>query len=102
MTRVPRSRDSATFSAACRHTLQVRNRPSPSFHSFACLSKYRGVEAIRNRATALPGEQLTFGGVVTGILVGMEFLRELAIGLFQVGRARTFFNPEDFVQITHR
>src|SRR3954470_4724914 len=33
MTREPRVRDSATFSAACRHTLQRRNSASPSFHS---------------------------------------------------------------------
>src|SRR3712207_2328464 len=54
MTRVPRVRDSATFSAACRHTLHVRKSPSPSFHSLVALSRNRGVEAIRNFATAAP------------------------------------------------
>ena len=54
MTRIPRVRDSATFSAACRHTLQVRNRLSPSFHSPVELSRNLGVEATRNRATGCP------------------------------------------------
>src|SRR5439155_5242054 len=51
ITRVPRVSDSATFSAACRHTLQVRKRPSPSFHSLVVLSRKRGVDATRNFAT---------------------------------------------------
>ena len=54
MTRIPRWSDSATFSAACRQTLQDRNSESPSFHSFVCRSMYRGVEATRNVATAWP------------------------------------------------
>lgn len=54
MTRVPLVRDSATFSAACRQTEQVRNRLSPSFHSLVCRSKVRGVDATRNFATAAP------------------------------------------------
>ena len=37
ITRIPRVSDSATFSAACRHTLQVRNSESPSFHSLVSL-----------------------------------------------------------------
>jgi hypothetical protein len=37
MTRIPHCRLSATFSAAWRHTVQVRNRLSPSFHSPAWL-----------------------------------------------------------------
>ena len=41
-------------SAACRHTLQVRNRLSPSFHSPVALSRNRGVQAIRNFATGCP------------------------------------------------
>src|SRR3954451_25258308 len=45
MTREPRGRDSATFSAACRQTLQRRNSASPSFHSCDWRSKVRGVEA---------------------------------------------------------
>src|SRR3954453_11470670 len=54
ITRVPRVSDSATFSAACRHTLQVRKRLSPSFHSFVFLSRNRGVDATRNFATGCP------------------------------------------------
>ena len=54
MTRMPRCSDSATFSAACRHTEQGRNSASPSFHSLVCRSKVRGVEAIRKLATAAP------------------------------------------------
>jgi len=46
--------DLATSSAAWRHTWQVRNRASPSFHSPVLLSRYLGVEAIRNRATGWP------------------------------------------------
>ena len=51
---MPRCKDSATFSAACRHTEQVRNSASPSFHSLVCRSKVRGVDAIRKFATAAP------------------------------------------------
>ena len=54
MTRIPFCRDSATFSAAWRHTEQERKRASPSFHSLLCLSKVRGVDAIRKFATAAP------------------------------------------------
>src|SRR5690242_3630986 len=51
---MPFWRDSATFSAACRHTEQDRNSASPSFHSLLCRSKVRGVDAIRKLATAAP------------------------------------------------
>src|SRR6476469_8497522 len=51
---MPFWRDSATFSAACRQTEQERNSASPSFHSLDCLSKVRGVDAIRKLATAAP------------------------------------------------
>src|SRR3954469_15116751 len=51
---MPRWSDSATFSAACRQTLHERKRLSPSFHSLVCLSRYRGVDAMRNFATAAP------------------------------------------------
>src|SRR6478672_2274491 len=51
---MPRCRDSATFSAAWRQTEQERNSASPSFHSLVCRSKVRGVDAIRNFATAAP------------------------------------------------
>src|SRR3954451_21928795 len=54
MTREPRVSDSATFSAACRHTLQRRNSASPSFHSCDWRSKVRGVEATVKFATAAP------------------------------------------------
>src|SRR5271166_2907408 len=54
MTRIPRVRLSATFSAAWRHTVQVRNRLSPSFHSPVELSRNRGVLATRNFATGWP------------------------------------------------
>src|ERR1044072_8294873 len=51
---MPFWRDSATFSAACRHTEQDRNSASPSFHSLLWRSKVRGVEAMRKLATAAP------------------------------------------------
>src|SRR4051794_37601226 len=54
MTREPRWRDSATCSAAWRHTVQARKSGSPSFHSLVALSMNRGVEATRNLATAAP------------------------------------------------
>ncbi len=54
MTRLPLTSDSATFSAAWRHTEQLRNSASPSFHSLVCLSNVRGVEATVKFATAAP------------------------------------------------
>src|SRR5438874_5984 len=54
MTRMPRWRDSATFSAYCRHTLHRRKVVSPSFHSLVCLSSTRVLEATVNDATAAP------------------------------------------------
>src|SRR3990170_4333404 len=51
---MPFRSDSATFSAAWRQTEQERNSASPSFHSLVCLSKVRGVDAIRKLATAAP------------------------------------------------
>src|SRR5436305_14030940 len=51
---MPRCSDSATFSAACRQTLHERKRLSPSFHSLVALSRNRGVDAMRNLATAAP------------------------------------------------
>src|SRR5699024_4736618 len=42
------------FSAYWRHTVQVRNMASPSFHSPAWRSKVRGVDATRKLATATP------------------------------------------------
>ena len=54
ITRVPRCSDSATFSAASRHTEQRMNSVSPSFHSLLCRSNVRGVEATVKFATAAP------------------------------------------------
>ena len=54
MTRIPFCSDSATFSAACRQTAQLRNIASPSFHSPVCRSKVRGVEATVKLATGAP------------------------------------------------
>ena len=54
MTRMPRCSDSAAFSAACRHTEQLRNSASPSFHSLVCRSNVRGVDATVKLATAAP------------------------------------------------
>ena len=51
---MPLVSDSATFSAAWRHTEQLRNSASPSFHSLVCLSNVRGVEATVKFATAAP------------------------------------------------
>ena len=54
ITRMPRVSVSATFSAACRHTLHRMNSASPSFHSPDWRSKVRGVEATVKLATAAP------------------------------------------------
>ena len=54
MTRMPFWRDSATFSAACRQTAQLRNIASPSRHSLVWRSNVRGVDATVKFATAAP------------------------------------------------
>src|SRR6185369_12018888 len=54
ITRDPRVRLSATFSAASRQMLQRRNSASPSFHSPLWRSKMRGVDATVKLATAAP------------------------------------------------
>src|SRR5699024_1675283 len=54
ITREPFSSDSATFSAASRQIVERRNSASPSTHSFRCLSKVRGVDAMVKFATATP------------------------------------------------
>src|SRR3954465_4433294 len=64
---MPRSKDSATFSAAWRHTEQERNSASPSFHSLVWRSKVRGVEAIRKLATAAPEGVKRSSGPPTGL-----------------------------------
>src|SRR6476469_8368888 len=51
---MPRWQDSATFSAASRHTEQRMNSVSPSFHSLLWRSNCRGVEATVKFATAAP------------------------------------------------
>src|SRR5699024_9782879 len=64
-TRVPRCRDSATFSPISRHTEQRRNRVSPSLNSPAWRSKIRGVEATVKFATAAPlGVKRSSGSLV--------------------------------------
>jgi hypothetical protein len=79
---MPRCRVSATFSAACRQTLQVRKRASRSFHSPDWRSKYRGVEAMRNDATAWPlvvkrrfGSSTRFPTIVITVSPAMGSLR---------------------------
>ncbi|KZX22465.1 hypothetical protein ACH61_00350 [Rathayibacter tanaceti] len=54
MTRLPLVSVPATFSANSRQTEARRNSASPSFQSFACRSKVRGVEAMVKFATASP------------------------------------------------
>ena len=54
MTRLPFVSEPDTCSANSPQTLERRNSASPSFHSFACRSNVRGVEAIVKFATALP------------------------------------------------
>src|SRR5215217_4636763 len=54
MTLIPFCSDSATFSAACRHTAQFRNIASPSRHSLVWRSNVRGVDATVKLATAAP------------------------------------------------
>ncbi len=51
---MPFCSDSATFSAACRQTAQLRNIASPSRHSLVLRSNVRGVEATVKFATAAP------------------------------------------------
>ena len=51
---MPFCSDSATFSAACRQTAQLRNIASPSRHSLVCRSNVRGVDATVKFATAAP------------------------------------------------
>jgi hypothetical protein len=62
---MPLVRLSAQFSAASRQMEARRNRVSPSFQSFVCRSKVRGVEAIVKLATAEPlGLYLSSGSFV--------------------------------------
>jgi len=45
--------------------------------------------------------ELLLGRFVVGVLVGMELLREPAIGLLHVTGRRATLDPEDFIQIAH-
>src|SRR4051812_826269 len=87
MTRVPRDRDSATCSAASRHTEQRMNRASPSFHSCACRSNVRGVLATVKFATAAPcGVNRSSGSAVRLPMIVMTVSPAMS-GSFGVGRA---------------
>ena len=68
------------FSAACRHTLQVRNSESPSFHSFVFLSRNRGVDATRNRATGWPAGVKRSSGSSTRLPAIVIWVSPAAIG----------------------
>ena len=59
---MPLVRDSATFSAASRHTDARRNRVSPSFHSLLWRSNARGVDA-----TAVASQATVGGGGAPGV-----------------------------------
>src|SRR5215472_6686014 len=83
MTRIPRCRLSATFSAICRHTLQVRNRLSPSFHSLVLRSMTRGVEATRNEATGWPDEVKRSSGSLTRFPTIVICVSPAAMGVLQ-------------------
>src|ERR1700734_216454 len=84
MTRMPRCSDSATFSAACRQTLHVRKRLSPSFHSLVALSRMRGVEAIRKVATGWPDAVNRSSGSATRLPTTVIGVAPAAIVALQV------------------
>src|SRR5215472_6618099 len=84
MTRIPRVSDSATFSAACRHTLHVRKRLSPSFHSPVVLSRNRGVDATRNFATGCPDGVNRSSGSSTRFPAIVIWVSPAAISLLSV------------------
>src|SRR6201986_3783700 len=101
MPRMPRCSDSATFSAACRHTFTVRRRLSPSFHSLVALSRNRGVDATRKVATGWPdGVNRSSGsatrlpttvmGVSPAAMMALPVLAELMGGL-----GLTVLGPQD-------
>src|SRR5687768_2096131 len=94
MTRWPFCRDSATFSAICRQAAHRRKSASPSFHSFVCLSKVRGVDATVKLATAAPeGVNLSSGSSVrlpmTVMLVSPAMALPFDLGL-RPGAVRWF------------
>src|SRR5215472_8473222 len=80
MTRMPRCRLSATFSAAWRQTLQDRKSDSPSFHSLVVRSMYRGVDATRNVATAWPVGVYRSSGSLTRLPMIVIVVSPAAIG----------------------
>src|SRR3984957_3348195 len=84
MTRMPRCSDSATFSAACRQTLHVRKRLSPSFHSLVVLSMTRGVDATRKVATGWPDAVNRSSGSATRLPTTVIGVSPAAIVALQV------------------
>src|SRR5215469_11812056 len=80
MTRMPRCRLSATFSAAWHQTLQDRKSDSPSFHSLVFRSMYRGVDATRNVATAWPVGVYRSSGSLTRLPMIVIVVSPAAIG----------------------
>src|ERR1700691_2298551 len=100
MTRMPRCSDSATFSAACRQTLQDRKRLSPSFHSLVALSRNRGVEAIRKVATGWPDAVNRSSGSATRLPTTVIGVSPAAIVALQVdsrtnGGMSAVLGPQD-------
>src|SRR5215469_17589218 len=86
MTRIPRWRLSATFSAACRHTLQDKNSESPSFHSLVVRSMYLGVDATRKVATAWPVGVYRSSGSLTRLPMIVMLVSPAAIGVLPLAR----------------
>src|SRR6201996_1182866 len=100
MTRMPRCSDSATFSAACRQTLQDRKRLSPSFHSLVALSRMRGVEAILKVATGWPDAVNRSSGSATRLPTTVIGVSPAAIVTLQVdsrtnGGRSAVLGPQD-------
>ena len=98
--RMPRVMDSATFSAAWRHTLTVRNRLSPSFQAFAVLVEVAGRAGDAELGYRLPARreaQLRVVHQVAGdgqlgvvVMVSFSFmaLLPLTCGSFALGDRR--------------
>src|SRR6202046_3476285 len=100
MTRIPRCSDSATFSAACRQTLQDRKRLSPSFHSLVALSRMRGVDAILKVATGWPDAVNRSSGSATRLPTSVIGVSPAAIVALQVdsrtnGGVSAVLGPQD-------
>src|SRR3982751_6860166 len=106
MTRVPRCSDSATFSAAWRHTLQRRNSVSLSFHSLDCRSNVRGVEATVKLATAAPpgvkrssGSSVTLPTTVMTVSPAMVALLLLLVRAHDLGAQNGFIESQLTVEL---